>query len=95
MPYLWRHLRLEILSTPLEDSLKPSATKIKHLSFFEIPQVPFAFEFETERLNGNSAKKQSLNYHSLDLDKVGQMANWQFRDKTFAKLPFDYSTDFS
>ena len=41
---------------------------------FEIPQVPF--EFESERPNGNSATKQSPNYHLSDLDKVGQMAEW-------------------
>ena len=39
-------------------------------SVFEIPQVPFAFEFESERPNGKSAIKQSPNYHSSDLDKV-------------------------
>ena len=39
---------------------------------FEIPQV--LFEFESERPNGNSATKQSPNYHSSDLDKVGQIA---------------------
>ena len=43
---------------------------------FEIPQVPFAFEFESERPNGNSVTKQLPNYHSSDLDKVGQMAKW-------------------
>ena len=39
---------------------------------FEIPQVSFAFEFESERPNGNSVTKQSLNHHSSDLDKVSQ-----------------------
>ena len=43
-------------------------------SVFEIPQVPFAFEFESEWLNDNLATKQSPNYHSSDLDKVSQMA---------------------
>ena len=39
---------------------------------FEITPVPFAFKFESEEPNGNSATKQSRNYHSSDLDKVGQ-----------------------
>ena len=43
---------------------------------FEIPQVPFAFECESEWPNDNSVTKQSPNYHSSDLDKVGQMAEW-------------------
>ena len=30
---------------------------------FEIPQVPFEFEFESQRPNGNLATKQSLDYH--------------------------------
>ena len=30
---------------------------------FCMPQVPFAFEFESERPNGNLVTKQSLNYH--------------------------------
>ena len=42
----------------------------------QIPQVPFAFEFVSEQLNGNSATKLLPNYHSSDLDKVGQMAEW-------------------
>ena len=49
---------------------------------FEIPQVPFAFEFESERPNGNSATKQSLNYHSSDLDTFGQMAELQFGENS-------------
>ena len=43
---------------------------------FEIPQVPFAFEFESGWPNDNSVTKQSPNYHSSDLDKVGQMSEW-------------------
>ena len=31
---------------------------------FEIPQVPFVFEFESEWSNGNSVTKQSPNYYS-------------------------------
>ena len=34
-----------------------------------MPQVPFAFEFESEWLNGNSVTKQMLNYHLSDLEK--------------------------
>ena len=49
---------------------------------FEIPQVPFAFVFESERPNGNSATKHSLNYHSSDLDTVGQMAELQFGENS-------------
>ena len=48
------------------------------------------------RLNGrigNSMTKQSLNYHSSDLDKVGQMAKQQFKDKTVTELPFSRSTE--
>ena len=41
---------------------------------FEIPQVLFAFEFESEWLNGNSVTKQSSNYHLSDFDKIGQNA---------------------
>ena len=37
-----------------------------------MPRVPFA----SERLNGNSTTKQSLNCHSSDLDEVGQTAEW-------------------
>ena len=43
---------------------------------FEIPRVPFSFEFESERPNGNSVTKQLPNYYSSDFDKVGQMATW-------------------
>ena len=43
---------------------------------FEIPQVPFEFEFESEWPNGNSVTKQLPNYHSSNLDKVSQMAKW-------------------
>ena len=34
-----------------------------------MPQVPFAFEFESERPNGNSATKQLPNYHSAVSEK--------------------------
>ena len=64
-------------------------------SIFEIPRVPFAFEFESERLNGNLATKQLQNYHSSDLDKVGQSAEWQFIDKTVTELQFGHLTGFS
>ena len=39
----------------------------------------FAFEFESERLNGNLATKQSLNCHSSDFDKVSQI-QWRIQD---------------
>ena len=54
-----------------------------------------AFEFESEWLKGNSATKQSPNYHLSDFDKVSQTAEWQLPDKTVAKLPFGCLTDFS
>ena len=60
---------------------------------FEIPRFHLR-EFESERPKGDSTK-QSPNYHLLDLDKVGQMAKWQFGDKTVVKLPFGHSTNFS
>ena len=63
---------------PLEDSLE-FLTCIT-FTVFEIPQVPFAFE--SEGLNGNSVTKHSLNYDSSDLDKVGQMVEWQFRQNS-------------
>ena len=62
---------------------------------FEISQVPFAFEFESEWLNGKSVTKHFPIYHLPDLDKVGQAVKWQFRDKTVTELPFSHSTDFS
>ena len=34
-----------------------------------MPPVPFAFEFESEFLNGNSVTKKLPNYHSSDLEK--------------------------
>ena len=43
---------------------------------FEMPQFPFGFEFEPERPNGNSATKQSSNYHSSDWSN-GRMAIWR------------------
>ena len=46
------------------------------LPVFEIPQVHFAFDFESEWPNGNLATKQLPNSHSSDLDKVGQIAEW-------------------
>ena len=42
---------------------------------FCMPQVPFAFLFESEQLNGNSATKQSPNYHSSDLGKSVKWPN--------------------
>ena len=39
---------------------------------FCMPQVPFAFEFESERLNCNLVTKQSLNNHSADLKKSAE-----------------------
>ena len=42
-----------------------------------MPRVPFAFEFESEWPNGDSVTKQSPNYHSSDLDKVSQTAEWR------------------
>ena len=41
---------------------------------FCMHQVLFAFEFESEWSNGNSATKHSLNYHFVNFGKVGQMA---------------------
>ena len=61
---------------------------------FEIPQVLFAFEFESEWPNDNLVTKQLPNYHSSDLDKVSQMAKWQIGDKTVTELPFGHLTDF-
>ena len=56
------------------------------LCVFEILQVPFAFE--SERLNGNLVTKKSPNYHSSDLDEVGQMAEWHLAIQlTFLKQP--------
>ena len=48
-----------------------------------MPQVPFAFEFESERPNGNSATKQSPNHHSTILEKS---VKWL---KVKAIWPFD------
>ena len=39
------------------------------LRIFEIPPVPFAFDFESKWPNGNSATKQLPNYHLSDLEK--------------------------
>ena len=39
---------------------------------FSMPQVPFAFEFESERPNCNLVTKQSLNCHSADLKKSAE-----------------------
>ena len=68
--------------------------RFNHTGVFERTQAPLAFEFQSERLNGNSATKQSLNYHLSDMDKVGQMAERQFGDKTVAELIFGHLTDF-
>ena len=58
------------------------------LGVFEIPRVLFAFEFESERPNGNLATKQSPNYHSTDFIQIWQMEiRWLF----VAKLPFGCS----
>ena len=42
-----------------------------------MPQDPFAFafEFESEHLNGNSVTKQSLNYHSAILENSVKWLN--------------------
>ena len=45
------------------------------MSAFCIPQVPFAFEFESERPNGNSVTKQWTNYHSSDLVTLVEQPN--------------------
>ena len=45
------------------------------VSVFEIPQVPFAFEFESELPNDNLVTKQSPNYHLSDLNKVIKQRN--------------------
>ena len=36
---------------------------------FEIPRVPFAFEFQTERPNGNSVTKKLPNCHLVIREK--------------------------
>ena len=41
----------------------------------EIPQVPFAFEFECEWPNGYLVTKQSPNYHLSDLEKSVEWPN--------------------
>ena len=64
-----------------------NVTKGKSDCVFKIPRLPFAFELESGQLNGNSATKLLPNYHLSDLDKVGQIAKWQFGDKTVAELP--------
>ena len=40
-----------------------------------MPQVPSAFEFESEPPNSNSATKQSPNYHLSDLEKLVKWLN--------------------
>ena len=40
-----------------------------------MPQVPFAFQFESERSNGNSATKQLSNYHSTISEKSVERPN--------------------
>ena len=67
--------------------VKRDISKLAFLSdVFEILQVPFKFELKSERLNGNSATKKSPNYHSSDLDKVGQMAKLQFGENPLDQL---------
>ena len=57
-----------------------------------MPQVPFAFEFESERPNSNSVTKPSPNYHPSDLDKVGQTVERHLAIRlTFPKRPNGYS----
>ena len=57
-----------------------------------MPQVPFAFEFESERPNSNSVTKPSPNYQPSDLDKVGQTVEWHLAIRlTFPKRPNGYS----
>ena len=41
-----------------------------------MPQVQFAFEFESEWPNGNSATKQLPNHHSSDLEKSVEWPNY-------------------
>ena len=56
------------------------------LGVFKMVQVQFAFE--SERSNGNSVTKQSPNYHSSDLDKVGETVKWHLANRpTFLKWP--------
>ena len=46
----------------------------------------FHLRFVSERPNGNSMTKQLANYHSSDLDKVSQMAEWHLAIRpTFLK----------
>ena len=48
---------------------------LRHSGPILSPQDQFAFEFESERPNGNSATKQLPKYDSSDLDQSnGQMA---------------------
>ena len=58
----WWVSKLGSIVPPLPDSV----------SVFEIPQVAFAFEFESQPPNG---KKQSPNYHLSDLNKVIKQQN--------------------
>ena len=57
---------------------QPLATGRVNLTLYAfcMPQVPFAFEFESEWPNDNLATKQSPNYHSSDFGKVSWMAKW-------------------
>ena len=59
---------------------------------FDMPHVPFAFEFESEWLNDNSVTKQLPNYHSLDLE---MSVKWLKGNCFVSELPFDCLTDFS
>ena len=50
---------------------------------FEIPQIPCAFEFESEWPNGNLVTKQSLNCHSANLEKLVEGTNGNLATKQF------------
>ena len=56
-----------------------------HVAVFEILDVLFVFEFESERPNGNLMTKQLPNYHLPALDKVSQTAEWYSAIPTFLK----------
>ena len=58
-------------------------------SVFEIPQVSFAFEFESDK----TLTKQSLNYHSSHLEKLKQSSNYHLATRlTFSNLMNGNST---
>ena len=52
-----------------------------------MPQASFAFEFEWERLNRNSATKELPNYHSSVLEKSVKWLNDNLA--TASEVPFD------